>query len=400
MTDNSQWQAPGGGPAAPSPYGAGPSSSAPSQGRGGVPGPPPGWTPPPKPGLIPLRPLDLGTILGGSFRVLRRNPKPTFGAALLIQGASSVLVLVVLGLVTYLSLSRIDFAAGDDSAVIQAGSVAAIVATSLAAVLFTIATSALLQGIIVLEVSRATLGEKLTLRQLWRLAHGRLWALIGWSLLVAAAIAVAVVVLVGAIVLVVATLGNVGVAIAVLIGILGGFALLAVGIWIGTKLTLVSSALMIERLTLRAAIARSWRLTTGAFWRTFGIQLLVAVIINVALQVISAPLSLLSPLLLMLLDPNQQNQSSTIAVSIGITVLAAAVTLVFGAIGAVVQAATSALIYVDRRIRTEGLDLELARVVEARQAGERDVADPYLPGAQNLRRPVGPIPPTDASPWA
>jgi hypothetical protein len=267
-------------------------------------------------------------------------------------------------------------------------------------VLFTIATSALLQGIIVLEVSRATLGEKLTLRQLWRLAHGRLWALIGWSLLVAAAIAVAVVVLVGAIVLVVATLGNVGVAIAVLIGILGGFALLAVGIWIGTKLTLVSSALMIERLTLRAAIARSWRLTTGAFWRTFGIQLLVAVIINVALQVISAPLSLLSPLLLMLLDPNQQNQSSTIAVSIGITVLAAAVTLVFGAIGAVVQAATSALIYVDRRIRTEGLDLELARVVEARQAGERDVADPYLPGAQNLRRPVGPIPPTDASPWA
>jgi membrane-anchored glycerophosphoryl diester phosphodiesterase (GDPDase) len=381
----------------PPPYGAGSTSSS----QVGPPaGPPPGWTPPPKPGLIPLRPLDLGTILGGSFRVLRRNPKPTFGAALLIQGASSVLVLVVLGLVTYLSLSRIDFAAADDSAVIQAGSVAAIVATSLAAVLFTIATSALLQGIIVLEVSRATLGEKLTLRQLWRLAHGRLWALIGWSLLVAAGIAFAVVVLVGAIVLVVATLGNVGVAIAVLIGILGGFALLAVAIWIGTKLTLVSSALMIERLSLRAAIARSWRLTTGAFWRTFGIQLLVSVIINVALQVISAPLSLLSPLLLVLLDPNGQNQSSTIGVSIGITVLAAAVTLVFGAIGAVVQAATSALIYVDRRIRTEGLDLELARVVEARQAGERDVADPYLPGAQNLRRPVGPIPPTDASPWA
>ena len=372
MTDNPQWQAPGGGPAAPPPYGAAGSST---------PGPPPGWTPPPKPGLIPLRPLDLGTILGASFRVLRRNPKPTFGAALLIQGASSVLVLVVLGLVTYLSLSRINFSTSENNNVIQAGSIAAIVATSLGAVLFTIATSALRQGIIVLEVSRATLGEKLTLRQLWRRAHGRLWALIGWSLLVAAAIAVAVVVLVGAIVLVVATLGNLGIAIAVLIGILGGFALLAVGIWIGTKLTLVSSALMIERLTLGAAIARSWRLTAGAFWRTFGIQLLVAVIINVALQVISAPLSLLSPLLMMLLDPNGQNQPSTIAVSIGITVLAAAVTLVFGAIGAVVQAATSALIYVDRRIRTEGLDLELARVVEARQAGAPNIPDPYLPAS-------------------
>jgi hypothetical protein len=157
---------------------------------------------------------------------------------------------------------------------------------------------------------------------------------------------------------------------------------------------------MIERLSLGAAIARSWRLTTGAFWKTFGIQLLVAVIINVALQVISAPLSLLSPLLLVLLDPNGQNQASTMGVSISITVLAAAVTLVFGAIGAVVQAATSALIYVDRRIRTEGLDLELARVVEARQAGEQNVADPYLPGAQSLRRAAGPMPPTDASPWA
>lgn len=400
MTDNSQWQAPGGGPAAPPPYGAAPSASATSSPGRGVPGPPPGWTPPPKPGLIPLRPLDLGTILGASFRVLRRNPKPTFGAALLIQGASSVVVVVVLGLVTFLSLSRIDFATGNDSAVIQAGSVAAIVATGIGAVLFTIATSALLQGIIVLEVARATLGEKLTLRQLWQRAHGRLWALIGWSLLVAGAISLAVVVLTGAIVLLAATLGSVGVAVAVLLGILGGFALLAVGIWVGTKLSLVSSALMIERLGLGAAIARSWRLTTGAFWKTFGIQLLVAVIINVALQVISAPLSLLSPLLLMLLDPNGQNQASTIGVSISITVLAAAVTLVFGAIGAVVQAATSALIYVDRRIRTEGLDLELARVVEARQAGEQNVADPYLPGAQGLRRAAGPMPPTDASPWA
>ncbi len=400
MSDNQQWQAPGGTPARP-PYGAASPSDSPD-GRipGPTLGPPPGWTPPPKPGLIPLRPLDLGTILGGSFRVLRRNPKPTFGAALLIQGASSVLVLIVLGLVTYLSLSRIDFAASDTSAVIEAGSIAAIVATSIGAALFTIATSALLQGIIVLEVSRATLGEKLTLRQLWRLAHGRLWALIGWALLVTAAIAVAVLLLVGAIVLLAATAGTAGIVIAVLLGILGGFVLLALGIWIGTKLSLVSSALMIERLSLRGAIARSWRLTTGAFWKTFGIQLLVAVIINVALQVISAPLSLLSPLLLMLLDPNGQNQPSTIAVSVGITVLAAAVTLVFGAIGAVVQAATSALIYLDRRIRTEGLDLELARVVEARQAGDHGVVDPYLPGAQNLRRPAAPIPPTDASPWA
>jgi hypothetical protein len=391
VTDNPQWQAPGSAGPTPPPYA--PGGTPPQDGPNP---PPPAWTPPPKPGLVPLRPLELGDILGGSFRVLRRNPKPTFGAALLIQGVSVTLVLVVLGLVTFASLSRLNFSAEQDAGVVQAGSIAMIVLATLAATLFTIATSALLQGIIVLEVSRATLGEKQTLRALWRRAHGRLWALIGWSLLVSAAIAVAIIVLAVAVALTIATAGALGVAIGVLLAVFGGLALVAVGIWIGTKLSLVSSALMIERLTLRGAIARSWSLTTGAFWKTLGIQLLVAVIINVALQVISAPLSLLSPLLLALIDPNSQGQSSVIGVSIGLAVLATAVTVVFGAIGAVVQSATAALIYLDRRIRKEGLDLELARFVE----GGGVLADPYLPGSERLRGPAAPLPPTDASPWA
>ena len=39
--------------------------------------PPPGrgrWTPPPKPGLLPLRPMGFGTLLWAPFRTLRRNP--------------------------------------------------------------------------------------------------------------------------------------------------------------------------------------------------------------------------------------------------------------------------------------------------------------------------------------
>ena len=50
------------------------------------------------------------------------------------------------------------------------------------------------------------------------------------------------------------------------------------------------------------------------------------------------------------------------------------------AIGLVVFAATSSLMYIDLRMRTEGLDLELSRYVEARQAGT-PVPDPYLPRA-------------------
>ena len=52
--------------------------------------------------------------------------------------------------------------------------------------------------------------------------------------------------------------------------------------------------------------------------------------------------------------------------------------LLIGAITAVVQAALVAVIYIDLRMRREGLDLELERHVEQRDAG-RPVGDPYRP---------------------
>ena len=50
--------------------------------------------------------------------------------------------------------------------------------------------------------------------------------------------------------------------------------------------------------------------------------------------------------------------------------------LLIGAITAVVQAALIAVIYIDLRMRKEGLDLELERYVELGDAG-RAVDDPY-----------------------
>ena len=43
------------------------------------------------------------------------------------------------------------------------------------------------------------------------------------------------------------------------------------------------------------------------------------------------------------------------------------------------QSSATALLYIDLRMRKEGLDLELVRFVEARQAGDTSVPDPYLP---------------------
>ncbi|HEY9499528.1 MAG TPA: hypothetical protein VIQ78_10935 [Terrimesophilobacter sp.] len=402
MTDEQSWQAPGG-PALPPPtppfggYAPAPAPGQPgSQPQPGAIGQPPaaptGWTPPPKPGLIPLRPLDLGTILGASFRVLRRNPRPTFGVALIVQGVVTIVTFLAVGLSTLAAITRLDNVSQADESTILAGTIGIAIVSGLISVFLSIVAGALLQGIIVLEVSRGTLGEKLRLRQLLGFAKGRIGALVGWAFLIAGVLLLVIGILVGAIWLMVTTMGALGVGLGVLVGFLGGLALLVVGLWIGTKLSLVPSALMLERLSLRRAIGRSWALTNQAFWRTFGIQALVWVILWIASSVVTTPFSVIAPLLALLIDPN--NTGSGIPVSVGVYILQLMVTLVISAITAVIQTAASALIYLDLRMRREGLDLELTRYVEAKQSGAAGLGSPYLPPA-----PAGTAPTID-SPWA
>ncbi len=380
MTDNSPWQPPAefgaSGPVAPSAFGDSP--TAPPPPGTGYQQAPVGWTPPPKPGLIPLRPLTLGALLGASFQVLRRNPRPIFGFALLITGSVYFLTIVLVGLVTFAAFSRVASATGSDVGAVSAGATALVILAGLVGIALTIVASALLQGIVSLEVARGTLGEKLRLGGLWRAARGRVGALVGWTVLVAAAVMVAILIITVVIVLL-ATLGGVaGAIIAVLLGLVGLAAALVLGFWLSTRLSLVPSALMIERLPLRAAISRSWSLTTGFFWKTLGIELLVAMIISFATSIVTTPLQLVVTYGSLLINPNGDETASLVGVLVAY-ILAVVLSVVFGAIGSVMQSATAALIYVDLRMRKEGLDLELAHFVEARQAGDTSVVDPYLP---------------------
>jgi hypothetical protein len=360
------------------------------------------WTPPPKPGLIPLRPLTLGVILTASFQVLRRNPRPTFGFALGIQSIIMLLTLVAVGVVTAAAVSRVSTSSLEDSAEIEAGALVMILLSALIPAAFSMVAVALVQGILMLEIQRATLGEKLTLRRLWGRARGRLGALIGWMLLLTAALAAGIAVLV-LIIVVLATLGAVGVALAVVAGIFGGLGLLAAAAWLGTKLSLVPSVLMGERLTLRQSVSRSWSLVDGYFWRTFGIQLLVSAMLGLAMQLVSVPLQLIAPLTVFLIDPNGTGGPVTVVVSVAVLLLSIVILLVTSSIATVVQSATTGLIYIDLRMRKEGLDLELARFVEQSGVGQNP-PDPYLRGDRSSEphstaASIHPLPPPSESPW-
>jgi len=357
----------------------------------------PDWAPPPKPGLVPLRPLGFGTLLGAPFQVLRQNPKITVGAALIMQGLPSVFVAVLTSAIAFLLLTRVTSADVQDQSAITAGAIGGSILLGVLSIVVSTVFSALLQGIVVAEVSRETLGEKLTFGSLWRMVRGRMAALVGWAFLFALAwlLALALVIV---IVVVLASLGGpAGIIGALLAGLAGGVGLIAAAIWINTKLAIVPSAIVIERLPIGAAMLRSWELTTGYFWRTLGVIVLIAVIIGAVTQIIATPFSLIGMMAGGIVAPTSlsgQDQSAFapfLAAQLGTNILASIVGAVIGAIGSVAQTAAVALLYIDLRMRKEGLDLHLIRFVEARQAGQA-VPDPYTRPA-----PASPAPP--AAPW-
>ena len=404
MTDNPQWQSPGGSGHPPVAGWSGdfvppvPDRAATGQGWTGAPQQPgyaqqqPGWTPPPKPGLIPLRPLSFGTILGAPYQLLRRNPRPTFGVSVLIQGSTLFLTLGLVGLAAYFSLSRIDFATTEEDANdIAAGAFALILLVALIPVALSIVATGLMQGVIVLEVARQSVGDRLRFPQLWARAKGRIWAVAGYTVILTVVLFLAIAVLVG-VVVALSLLGPAGIATGVALAILLVLGLVVLGAWIGTKLAFVPSVIMLERATIRQAIVRSWRLTDRVFWRTFGTLLLVAVILNTASSIVSAPLQLVGGFLPLLFAPTG-DPTVSIVVLIVVYVLTLIATVVISAVILVIQSATTALLYIDQRMRKEALDLDLARYVEARQAGAGEPADPYeVVPAAGAAQP-------NASPW-
>ncbi|UYN85003.1 MAG: hypothetical protein KIT89_07155 [Microcella sp.] len=316
--------------------------------------------------------------------MLRRNPRPTFGAALLLN---ALVVIVAFGLtfgVTFWALDRAERASSADAAAIEAGAVGLVIVMAILAIAISLVAQALLQGVIVLEVSRATVGEKLTLRQLLDLGRGRWWALIGWTVLLSGALIVGMTLFFIVIVLMVA-IGSVagevaGTIVAILFAIFGGLAFAAFACWLWIKLALVPAAIMLERLTLGAAVRRAWTLVIGHFWRTFGILLLITVMVQVASSVVSTPFSIAASFGGVLANPAGDDLTS-LSVLLGANVLTIAITVVVGAIGAVLLSAATALIYLDLRMRKEGLDLELQRFVELRASGAT-APDPYQPAAR------------------
>lgn len=321
---------------------------------------------PPKPGVIPLRPLSLGEILDGAFQAARRNGKAMFGSALLLQAGSTVLGLLVIVLAvgsafnSLLSLGS-NLGAGMSRAEVGAlGDLVLKFGVGFALSTFiTVIGTMILQGVLVVPVLRATVNRRTTFKQMWRLAKPKIWSLVLLALLYSAASVVVIGVFVTAITLLSATIGLITIPVALLLGI--GLTVLVV--WAVAKLLIAPAVIVVEQLGVFAAIKRSWQLTTGHWWRTFGTFFLAQLIVGTISGFISVPIGMLFGLLVPLIFPNPTGTESLVAALIA-QVVSYLISSLVAAVAYAFQSGVLALIYVDLRMRKEGFDLLLLKELE------------------------------------
>ncbi|MBE1580130.1 hypothetical protein ACFORH_28345 [Amycolatopsis roodepoortensis] len=330
------------------PQGEVPPSPAPEQQwqspSGATPPPPPlpSYQPPPqqqypnwkvglgRPGVIPLRPLNLTDILDGAVTAMRKYWRMVFGAAAVTAVLTAAINLVGLLLVdTTADLERmrdLGPAATDQELMNQMlGVLGGTLASSSISLVATLLGTTVLTGFLTVLMGKAVLGKPVTFKEALREATPRLLPLLGLTVLYTIAIMVAAI-----------------------------FCLLP-AIIPYTFWALASPAFILERGTVMEAFRRSVKLVSGMFWRVFGILLLATVISSFLASIITIPFSF-SAFLSIFGDLDQLYVPST-----GDLILQSVGTVIAQTIVGPFTALVTVILYIDQRMRREGMDIELAR---------------------------------------
>jgi hypothetical protein len=295
--------------------------------------------PAPRPGIVPLRPLALGDVLVGAVGYIRANPISTLGVTAVLMVVAQAIQLIV-----ELAVPRIDPA---DLAAGRIDGLAGSAAGTFLSAIVGIVLGAALSGLLLVVLSRAVLGQSLGVREAWHTVARRVPGLIGLTCLVALAVGVTAVVLVLVALVVAATGSGTAIAVAVLLVLVA----MAGAAYLSVRWALAPAAYVLEPIGVTAALGRSGRLVQGSWWRTFGILLLSG------LLVLIPAIAVLGVLGVFTFGPPDPDP--------GTAVRAAIAYVVVGTFATPFVTGVTGLLYVDRRIRQERFDLDLAAYPDA-----------------------------------
>jgi hypothetical protein len=310
----------------------------------------------PKPGVIPLRPLGVGEILDGAVSYVRANPVATLGLAAIVVTITQLIQLPVAGL----AVSQMSGLAAVPPDQVGPDAVAGVVGSTIAggtvAVIVQFVATIVLSGMLMVVLSQAVLGRKMSIGEAWAAVRGRILGLLGLTLLTA--LLVSLVMIVGSIPLVISAVTESG-AVAV-VGVL--FLLASVGVmaWLGVSWSLAAPAYVLEGISVTEALRRSFGLVRTQWWRVFGILLLGGIIAGLIGLILELPFSFAADAVGGSPDPTDPFGGTTMVA----VVVASIGTIIAGTVTAPFSAGISGLLYFDQRIRREALDIELARAAQ------------------------------------
>lgn len=324
-----------------------------------------------KPGIIPLRPLSIGDIYQGAFAAIKTNARTMFGFTAALLGVVLVIsiatnyAIINLVLPNYLSPSS-PYAAVFTS---LSGSF-----SQLGGTLLQVLATVLLSGLIVVAVSRSVLGRVASSKEVWERTKSKFLPLIGLNIITS--IISGLMMIIGIVVFFVLLasaastaktdrefLQDLGVSLVGLLILMVISAL--VSSYLSIKFSVASPAMVLENLGVFAAISRSWSLTRGNFWRLFGINILTAIITSMVAGIFVGIADALGAIFIVVGSSSPEDViaslNTTYILIMVMSTIAQLLILPF-------TSSVNALLYIDLRMRKEGLDVELRNAVAEQQA--------------------------------
>ena len=232
----------------------------------------------------------------------------------------------------------------------------------------------LLSGLIVVAVSRSVLGRVASSNEVWERTKSKFLPLIGLNIItniISGLMFIIGIILFFILLASVAASAQTETELFQDLGItlVGIFILVVAGAivsyYLYIKFSVAPPAMVLENLGVFASIGRSWSLTRGNFWRLFGINILTNIIISMVTGVFSGVVVLLGTFSTVVASSSTNDfmgaLSITFIISMVMTAISLLITLPF-------SSSVNALLYIDLRMRKEGLDVELRNAVAEQQA--------------------------------
>lgn len=316
-----------------------------------------------QPGIIPLRPLTAGEIFNGAIQGVRQAPAVMLGAVIGIWAIFSTLS----GLIIYLlfpaqlqSLESIGESTVDIDVIgTTLGYLEQSILSSIPSTIFNLIAVSLTTGLCVSAIASLVLGRVPSVGQAWDAAKKHLWKIIAYGVIIfvieTALILLALVPLITSILY---TLGSPdsagGLLTGALLTILLSLVCFISGVFLLVRFLFTVPIMVMEEAGLGQAFKRSWALTRGNFWRVLGINLLMVVLLSVIFGILSGALGTVMGLAYAV----GHLYALLTAISVGVSMLISGFYVPF-------FSGIQSLLYIDIRMRREGLALTLLRASQS-----------------------------------